>query len=285
MNIPPPSLHMSGGGQTLAGIGFGLLLLGGLVYALWVVREERKIYPLVVMAAGGLVCFVEPFVDILGHSMFPVGDVTSYISAFGRTIPLYMAPVYFFYFGLVTLLAVRSLERRAGMRRWWRAYAIGVTIALVFEPIPLHFEWWTYYGDNQPLKLLGLPIWWAFANTAASLTTGAVIHALLSRRILSGASTLGLVAVLPVTVAGTHTAAAFPTYVALNSTSHLLVTNAAQVLTCALSVGMVGVVGRLVIDSSSAETAPLPTEQLHPRSRRTTRRQRGRAWTQTSPPV
>lgn len=246
MNIQAPEWSISPTRQLVAGIIFAVVLVVALTYAVRTARRLRQPYPLYIMLAAGLLALGEPFVDVLGHCAFPEIGATPWVHVFGRVVGVYMAPVYFFYFGVGILVTVRMLASGVSVRRWWQWYAGAVAFALVFEPLPILNGWWTYYGANQPVKFFGLPIWWAFANTAGWLVTGAVIHLLISRRVLSGAGTLAVFPLLPVVFMGAHTMLAFPVYVALNSTDSLLVVNLVQLGTIALSLAAVWICGRLV---------------------------------------
>lgn len=55
-----------------------------------------------------------------------------------------------------------------------REYTRPASCAL--ELVPLHFDLWRYYG-SQPLKLGGFPIWWAFINGQAGITSSVVAAA------------------------------------------------------------------------------------------------------------
>lgn len=248
MHIDPPIWHVSATTQAIAGAIFGFGLLLTLIYAARTARRVRDVYPFALVLGGGLLCFGEPFVDVLGHCMFPVDDVAPYIDTFGRQIPLYMAPVYFFYFGASFVWTFNRLTRGVTMRKWWQGYAGLAAFGLCFEPIPIALGWWTYYGDNQPVRFVNVPMWWGFTNTAADIVTAALMFHLVRRLRLTGARSLVLVPLVPVAFLGVHTMMAFPIYTALNSTTNLVYTNAALVATIALAVGSIRVVGGLVAD-------------------------------------
>lgn len=254
MDIPVPQWSISPDRQLIAGVIFAAVLVAALVYAVRAARRTRQPYPVYIVLASGSIVFGEPFVDVLGHCAFPEQGATPYVHAFGRAVGLYMAPVYFFYFGFGILMTLRLIQGGVTVRRWWRWYAGTVAFGLLFEPLPILDGWWTYYGPNQPLKFFGLPIWWGVANTAAWLVTGTILHVLLSRRLLSGPGTLAIVPLLPLIYMGSHTMMAFPVYVALNSTDSLVVTNLAQLVTIVAAVAAVWVCGRSVAVDSVTRT-------------------------------
>lgn len=263
MDIPVPAWSITPERQVVAGVIFAAVLVAALVYAVRAARASRQAYPLYIMLASGAIAFGEPFVDLLGHCAFPEIGATPWVHVFGRIVGLYMAPVYFFYFGTNILITLRMIQSGVTVRRWWQWYAVAVAFALVFEPLPILNGWWVYYGANQPLKFFGLPIWWGFANSAAWLVVGAVLHLLISRRILSGAGLLAIFPLLPVIYMGAHTMMAFPLYVAINGSHSVVVTNLAQLVTIALSLTAIWVCGRLVTvdgpsSGSSGERTAVP---------------------------
>ena len=99
VNILPPLWHVSATSQIVAGSIFGVAFVVAVVYMVRVAIHTRTRYPLFMILGGALCVFVEPFVDVLGHCMFPTVDMPIWLNAFGRGIPLDMAPVYTVYFG------------------------------------------------------------------------------------------------------------------------------------------------------------------------------------------
>lgn len=259
MDIPVPQWSISPDRQLIAGLIFAAVLVAALVYAVRAARQARQPYPVYIVLASGSIVFGEPFVDVLGHCAFPEQGATPYVHAFGRAVGLYMAPVYFFYFGVGILVTLRLIQGGVTVRRWWRWYAGTVAFGLLFEPLPILNGWWTYYGPNQPLKFFGLPIWWGVANTAAWLVTGTILYVLLSRRLLAGIGTLAVIPLLPLIYMGSHTMMAFPIYVALNSSDSVVVTNLAQLATIAAAIAAVWACGRLVaVDRVTRAPAQTP---------------------------
>ncbi|HEX4247583.1 MAG TPA: hypothetical protein VH008_06930 [Pseudonocardia sp.] len=256
---PVPDWGLSQGQQLAAGLVFGLASVVALVYSVRAARQVRQPYPVYVMLSAGLIVFGEPFVDVLGHFKFPELDVVPYLHAIGRTVPLYFAPAYFFYFGGFWLVTMRKVAAGVTTRSWWGWYAGAAAFALAVEPIPIHLGWWVYYGPNQPLMFFGLPIWWGFANSASALVAGAILQLLISRRILTGVATLAIFPLLPAVFMGADTMMALPLYVALNSTDSALVANIAQLVTIALSLAAVCVCGRLLVgDAPPSEIEAKP---------------------------
>lgn len=52
---------------------------------------------------------------------------------------------------------MRALQRKVDARTWGLYFAVAVVAATSFELVPIHFGLWRYYGDNQPLQVLGFP--------------------------------------------------------------------------------------------------------------------------------
>jgi hypothetical protein len=254
--------------QLIVGLVFTIASTVALAYAIRAARQIRQPYPVyVVLAAAGIV-FGEPFVDVLGHFAFPELGVTPYLHALGRTVPLYFAPAYFFYFGGGVLVTMRLIQKGVTGRGWWRWYAAATAFALAIEPPFIYFGAWTYYGPNQPLMFFGLPLWWGFANTASWLVTGSILHLLITRRVLTGAGTLAVLPLLPLIFIGADTMMTLPAYLAVNSSHSLLVTNAAQLVTIAVAVWAVWACGKLHLPDGTAQAHTSAPSASHVSARR-----------------
>ncbi len=253
MDIPVPQWGLSAEHQLIVGLAFIAASTIALAYSVRATRQVRQPYPVyVVLAAGGIV-FGEPFVDVLGHFAFPELGVTPYLHALGRTVPLYFAPAYFFYFGGGILFTMRLIQKGVTARQWWRWYAAATAFALAIEPPFIHLGAWTYYGPNQPLMFFGLPLWWGFANTASWLVTASILDLLITRRVLTRTGTLAVFPLLPLIFIGADTMMTLPAYLAVNSSHSLLVTNAAQLVTIAVAVWSVWACGKLHSPGGTAQ--------------------------------
>ena len=256
MDIARPNWELSNGHELAANVIFGAIALMALAYAVRLARKERTRYPLYAMLGAGLCVFYEPINNVLGHCTYgEIGQVTG-LHVFGRKIPTYINWVYLFYLSTPVLWIMGRIRAGVTARQWWRYYAVGVVLCTLFEPIPIHFDWWQYYGDNQALKIMGLPMWWWFANPMCLFVMAAVFHYLRQHVISERLSPL-LVPLWPMMLVAAHLPAGIPIYTALNSTSSTVVTTLATLLTIGLSFMMVWITGRLVVTEQPAASAEI----------------------------
>jgi CDP-diglyceride synthetase len=84
------------------------------------------------------------------------------------------------------------------------------------ELIPLHYHLWTYYGQ-QPLRIGGFPLWWAFINGHSFIASSVVLVLLL--RLLPANRRFLLIPIMPAVVLAMHTGGAMIGYSTVSSTS------------------------------------------------------------------
>jgi hypothetical protein len=114
--MPPltrPSWELSSGHALVANLLFGGVGLLALAYCIHLARKEHQRYPLFVFLGAGLCVFYEPINNVLGHCTYPEISQITWIETFGRRIPSYIGPVYFFYFSATILWIMGRI--RAGV--------------------------------------------------------------------------------------------------------------------------------------------------------------------------
>ena len=248
-----PNWELSAGHELVANVLFGVVGLLALGYCVHLARRERRSYPLFVFLGAGLSVFYEPINNVLGHCTYPeIGQVT-WIETFGRRIPTYIGPVYFFYFSATILWLMGRIRAGVTTRRWWTYYSVGVAACTSFELVPIHYGWWKYYGGNQGLRILGFPMWWWFVNPMCLFAMATLFHFLRKHVITDGLSPL-LVLLWPMALFATHGSAAIPVYTALNSTSSTAVTTLATLLTIGLALMVMTLTGKLVAVDGRRDT-------------------------------
>jgi hypothetical protein len=245
MDVPRPNWQLSSGHELVANVLFGVVGLLALAYCIHLARAERKRYPLFVFLGAGLAVFYEPINNVLGHCTYPEISQVTWLETFGRRIPTYIGPVYFFYFSAPVLWLMGRIRAGVSVRQWWRYYAIGVVVCTCFELIPLHYGWWKYYGDNQGLRVGGFPMWWWFTNPMCLFAMATLFHFLREHVITDRLSPV-LVVLWPMALFATHGSAAIPIFTALNSTSSTVVTTLATLLTIGLALMVMALTGKLV---------------------------------------
>lgn len=208
------------------------LAAAGTVLLAWRESQRRRdLVPLFVLAGAALAIYYEPLGDMLGLAYYPeIGQVT-WIDTFGRKTPLFVALIYFSYFPPFIFWFLRAAEVGITRRTWWRVWGGTVAATFIFEPIPLHFGLWLYYGE-QPFRLFGFPLYWAFIN--ATFVFGLAIGVLVIVRNFPSRQHWLIVPVMPMLLLCCHGAPSLPVATALNTSDSEWVTSFGATLTIVL---------------------------------------------------
>lgn len=179
-------------------------------------RRERDPVPLYILLGGALAILYEPLGDILVLAYYPEDGQHTWISLFGRDVPVFIGLTYVWFMGPFILAFGKLADAGFTVRRWWSLWAGAVVFAASFEIIPLLFgDSWVYYGD-QALMVADVPLHVAFADATFLFVMSAGVHGI--RRALPRHRWLVVPAVPVLLVAG-HASAALPAAAALYSTS------------------------------------------------------------------
>jgi hypothetical protein len=233
-----------------------VLAFASLVFCLVRARRDRSALPLYLFAAGALTVFFEPYPDLLGAAVFPEQDQIGWISTFDRHIPMYIGLTYLFYWAPAWLLIVDQFRRGITRVRFWVTCGVMVVATCLIELVPLHFGLWTYYGQ-QPLRLGGFPLWWAFVNGHSFIASSVVLLLLL--RLLPARRWFVLVPVMPAAVLATHTGGAMLGFSTVSSTSDVAVTTAGTLGAMAFTVLMFWIYSQVVCPGAATASAPEST--------------------------
>jgi hypothetical protein len=193
-----------------------ILALGSLAFCVLRARREGSLLPLYLFAAGALTVVFEPYPDVLGAAVFPERDQIVWITEFGRHIPMYIGLTYMFYWAPAWLLILGHFQRGISVRAFWAVCGVMLVATCAIELVPLHFHLWTYYGQ-QPLRIGGFPLWWAFINGHSFIASSVVLVLLL--RLLPANRRFLLVPIMPAVVLAVHTGGAMIGYSTVSSTS------------------------------------------------------------------
>ena len=260
MTLDRPIYGISPGSQLAAELVFGLFTLLALAYCVWLARKERKYWPLMVWAGGAPMAMWESMQNIVTHVVYPeLGQHTAF-AIYDRPMPTYLVFVYMGYFGIAVPWLMKKIEEGVTVRQMMKFYFGTVAFAAAFEPIPVDVvHWWTYYGDNQPLKFFGVPIWWFFVN--AMVVVGmAMIFALVRKHVLT--ADWQSVVFIPATLlvcGGLHLSAGIPVYAAIGSGWSSAVTIPMALLSCGIAVVWVNLLARLVATRPTLTATSVPT--------------------------
>jgi hypothetical protein len=139
---------------------------GLLVFLAWaVLRPGRALISLAVMTGGAVVTFNEPGFDILNAVWHPIIGQNVAYTLLGRSVPYWAFPGYIAVYGCSALLMLEAFQRGITKRGIWLWCLVPIVLDAALEIPLLQFHLYYYYA-NQPLDLLGYPLYQAPSNTA-----------------------------------------------------------------------------------------------------------------------
>jgi hypothetical protein len=179
--VPPYDLALNTTMQTVATV----VLWGGtivlLAYAYRLARQERSLFPLLLVLAVAAGSVIEPLYDIAYHLFWlDNGQQWTLFTAFGLPQPVWVMPAYVMVFGLPALLLYRRLMAGAPVAL---AFTFGLVLSVttaVFEIIAINIDLYTYYGE-APVRLFGYPLWIGLME-GGQIASFAVLAAVLRHR-------------------------------------------------------------------------------------------------------
>lgn len=229
---------------VLWGAGAAVLLGYGLI--LW--KNQKTLYAIYTLVGSMLAIPYEALNNILGRCLHPqVGQITA-VTVFGQPIPVWTMLAYAGYFAIPVVLLIELMIARGKLstKAWWITFFAAVVGACAVEVVFVNLGVWTYYGDNQPVKLLGtVPIWWGFVNASSILTVTALVYGL-KTLILTPKIEWLLVPLFPLIVFAAHGAPSLVAWFAISSSDSLLVTNGGAVVSTLLALVLVGLDLRVI---------------------------------------
>lgn len=212
--VVPTDMVMPADWQLYLVVAFSVFALISWGYAIWLSVRTREIVPILILLGGGLAVLVEAPVDILGMCYWAENGQWTLYETFGRKIPLITLFAYTTFYGGVVTLTVQQFRGGMSYRRVWKWSLIWMVMEFLWEPVPIYYGVWTYYGA-QPFRLFDFPLWWPPVNTV-----GAYAAAFLIYRMLPHLKGVGLLLVVPAVASGDlmgNAAVAWPMWSALNS--------------------------------------------------------------------
>ena len=226
-----------------------------LVWVLRIGRREGEWAGLALLVGGGLCMVQEPMVDVAG-SLYLRSDITVF-ETWGREMPLWGLFAYSIYWGAFPLALSRFAGRGLSLGDYRRLILGGFVVNLLIELPPLAAGLYEYFGQ-QPMKVLGLPLFWLTLNCSSAVVIAAVMvragDAFTSRR--AAAAALLAPVIVPAGSMGTGLAA----FTALNSPG---VSDGVLWLAAAVTIAVGWVIIELcgrVMTTGSARAAQRPPE-------------------------
>jgi len=140
--------------------------IGLLVFLTWaMMRPGKRVISLAVLIGGAVTTFNEPGFDILNGVWHPVIGQNVAFTLLGRSVPVWAFPGYIGVYGCSALLMLEAFMRGITKRGVWLWCLVPVVLDVLLEIPLLQFHLYYYYA-NQPLDLLGYPLYQAPSNTA-----------------------------------------------------------------------------------------------------------------------
>lgn len=220
MDYPPPPtapLELTVDGGTADAV---LIVLGavGAVAVVWSLVQWLRTgspLPFAVLLGGLATVMLEPFADVCGLVWFPEDDQVHAFTSMGVPIPMFVVMGYLCLFGMMTWATVLFMERGPSKRQYWRFTAGTLITATVFEWVLLTTDVYVYYGDNQPLEVLGYPLYWMTINSGACSLAALVIYSF--RRFFTGPRAFVAIAITPTADGAVMLATGWPAFAAIHS--------------------------------------------------------------------
>ena len=247
LDLVPWDAVMPAGPQNLL-LGLSLTLF---VAALWFVRVEinrrNDWVPLYAFIGGGLAIFYEPLGDMLVCALYPINGQVGWIDVFGRSIPMFIGLLYFWYMSVPAIFFLRSLERGLTKAVWWRQYALLIVLAVGIEIYGVSQAAWVYYGTHAYV-VFGVPLWAPFTYAGFTMSICIGLH-LMSTQLDRKHHWL-IIPGLPLFMTGGHLAVTLPASTAVFTTSDPLWLWIGATMTIMLSVGIAWVISLIYCSDS-----------------------------------
>ncbi|NKQ54264.1 hypothetical protein HFP15_15355 [Amycolatopsis sp. K13G38] len=217
-----------------------IILLAGLIELI----RTRSALPLYCLLGSVLCNPVEPIWDALGKLRFHKGNIVAWTQFRDLPVPIeypwWALFVYTFFTGVTFYVFFQIFRRGTTWKLFWWCVAGQAVMNFVLEGYIITSAY-DYYGE-QPWRIgSDFPLWWVFANFGELL--GGALLVLAVRQFGRRAYPLAII-LIPASFAGWELWAGWPVYAAINSDAGAVVQNLAAVVTAALALGTLYVVGR-----------------------------------------
>jgi hypothetical protein len=247
--------------------------LGLLGYCLLDMRRTRSPLGLILWCGGALAYFNEPVDDVLGLVHHPRPGQNIALDTIGP-VPLWGLPTYIIFFGAISFLFLREIERGGfRLRTFWIGIGLTFVVDLLLE-MPLLWAQgglYQYYGD-APMSVARFPLYWLLINTPGPILCAAILYAVPT---YFRGWRLAFLPLLPfMTDAACSIVVGLPIYTALHAPSATGLTRwAAALLSCAIGLFLLDALSRWILHTqrtrapTGRERAPGPAVDLPPLER------------------
>ncbi|MBT8340000.1 MAG: hypothetical protein HKP58_10410 [Desulfatitalea sp.] len=231
-----PVLAMPQTAQTVAIILFAAIVAVIVGYVIRFSMKNKVSYPIWMIIAIFLATPYETHTALLGHFVYPQEGQISVFSLYGIPMPLYLVLIYVVYVAPFMLFIFNSMEKGTMTPSlWWKMFFISVPCAFMFEPLAIHFGLWNYWGANQPMKILGFPLWWAFVNPTGLMIMTLTVY-LIWRDVLHRQKAYTFCLLIPLGLFAFLGCISAPAHITLHSYTSKTATIVGSLLSMAMSV-------------------------------------------------
>lgn len=250
--VSKPVLEKTLEWQLWALLLMSVLAMFTLLYAIKISRKVGR-YPIYVVLGAALATYYEPLGDLFAHVTYHEANQLTFTQSFGFKTPLWILPTYIVFFGASIIWLVSRIDEGVSVKQWWVYFVLSIPGAWVFEVPLLEMGAIAYYGDNQPFRIFGYPLWMAFSNSATIFLVSAAVAWLKGTPLFLQRPIL-LVPVIPMLVLGANGGVGLPLGSAINGTDDVVVV---QLMACAsilLAVFYVRICERLICTAKASAT-------------------------------
>ncbi|MGH8195670.1 MAG: hypothetical protein ACREQ8_14915 [Woeseiaceae bacterium] len=213
---PPIPTHLLAN-QTASWIFLAFTAVAFAATLLWALRRaivSADRLPLILLAGGVLCGFLEPMGDILGATYYPTNTPLLVWEMFGRQIPLFVFVGEGMFFATAVYGAYRLYLAGTSIQKLISFMLLFSAFDAAMEMTSIHFNVMTYYGNN-PVLVLGLPLYSIVQNGALAIVLGWIVLILSSK--LKGEQAVWIAPLIPLAFGLQALVTTWPMYLGLNS--------------------------------------------------------------------
>ena len=188
--------------------------VGVLIWATKYFTRTQELLPIILLVGGALCGFLEPIGDILGATFYPLNTPLLVFDALGRHIPLFVFIGESMFFASAVYIAYTFLRDGMAAPKLLAIIAAFSVFDAAMEMTCIHFNVMTYYGNN-PVLILGLPLYSIVQNGALAVVGGWIVLVLEPK--LQGGRAWWLAPAIPIGFGAQAFVTTWPMYLGLNA--------------------------------------------------------------------
>ena len=211
----PVWVHMPGTSQHVLIIVSGAAAAASVLYALRQSRRRVDLVHIYLVIGAGISVYYEALADTLIKAFYPERGQITWITTFGRSIPVFIGFLYFWYLPFMSYWMLARAKHGITAKAWWTHWVAFVIAANLFEMIALTIggKTWIYYG-TQAYKTFGVPVCTPFSYTSLDIAIAAGVCSIV--RFLPRRLHWLIVPAVPTLMIASQASTVFPISVALH---------------------------------------------------------------------